>query len=91
MQPARERGANKPKSIQAKPNKSKQKSLDLLGVIRPNRAFSMGCGRKNKKNPTSPSGRDRDALSPVSPVKQRARPWAAALAGQGWIRPIRRG
>jgi hypothetical protein len=30
------------KQIQAKPNKSKQKSLDLHGFIRPNRDFSMG-------------------------------------------------
>jgi hypothetical protein len=40
---------NKPKQVQAKPNKSKQKSLDLLGIICPNWAFSMGYGRKNKK------------------------------------------
>jgi hypothetical protein len=32
------------KQIQAKPNKSKQKALDLLGFIRPNRDFSMGYG-----------------------------------------------
>jgi hypothetical protein len=37
------------KQNQAEPNKSKQKGLDLLGFIRPNRAFSMGCGRKNNK------------------------------------------
>ena len=36
----------KPKQIQANPNKSKQNCLDLLGFIRPNRDFSMGCGRK---------------------------------------------
>jgi hypothetical protein len=30
------------KQIQIKPNKSKQKSLHLLGFIRPNQAFSMG-------------------------------------------------
>jgi hypothetical protein len=30
------------KQIQAKPNKFKQKGLDLLGFIRPNRDFSMG-------------------------------------------------
>jgi hypothetical protein len=40
-------GAN---SVQANPNKTKQKSLDFLGFIRPNRGFSMGYGRKNKKN-----------------------------------------
>jgi hypothetical protein len=31
------------KESQAKPNESKQKGLDLLGFIRPNRAFSMAC------------------------------------------------
>jgi hypothetical protein len=41
-------GAN---SVQANPNKTKQKSLDFLGFIRPNRDFSMGYERKNKKNP----------------------------------------
>jgi len=30
------------KLIQAEPSKSKQKRLDLLGFIRPNRDFSMG-------------------------------------------------
>jgi hypothetical protein len=30
------------KGFQAKPNKTKQNSLDLLGFIRPNRGFSMG-------------------------------------------------
>jgi hypothetical protein len=29
--------------IQAKPNKTKQKGLDLLGFIRPNRDASKGC------------------------------------------------
>jgi hypothetical protein len=33
---------NKSKQIQATPNKTKLNSLDLLGVIRPNRGFSMG-------------------------------------------------
>jgi hypothetical protein len=33
------------KQIQAKPNKSKQKGLDSLGFIRPNRDFSMGYGQ----------------------------------------------
>jgi hypothetical protein len=37
--------------VQAKPNKTKQKSLDFLGFIRPNRDFSMGYEQKNKKNP----------------------------------------
>jgi hypothetical protein len=37
-------------SAQANPNKTKQKSLDFLGFIRPNRDFSMGYGQKNKKN-----------------------------------------
>jgi hypothetical protein len=32
------------------PNKTKQKSLDLLGFVRPNRDFSKGCEQKNKKN-----------------------------------------
>jgi ArsR family transcriptional regulator len=32
------------KGLQAKPNKTKQNSLDLLGFIRPNRDFSMGYG-----------------------------------------------
>jgi hypothetical protein len=38
------------KSIQAKPNKTKQNCLDLLGFIRQNRDFSMGYEEKNKKN-----------------------------------------
>jgi hypothetical protein len=33
-----------PNSIQAKPNKTKQKSLHFLGDIRPNQTFSMGYG-----------------------------------------------
>jgi hypothetical protein len=37
-------------SPQANPNKTKQKSLDFLGFIRPNRDFSKGCEQKNKKN-----------------------------------------
>jgi hypothetical protein len=32
------------KFIQAKPNKTKQKSLDLLGFLWSNRGFSMGYG-----------------------------------------------
>jgi hypothetical protein len=32
------------KSVQINPNKTKQKSLDLLGFIRPNRDFSKGYG-----------------------------------------------
>jgi hypothetical protein len=36
-------------SDQTNPNKTKQKSLDFLGFIRPNRDFSMGYERKNKK------------------------------------------
>jgi hypothetical protein len=39
----------KARSVQANPNKTKQKSLDLLGFIRPNRDFSMGYEQKNKK------------------------------------------
>jgi hypothetical protein len=43
--PARSRGFNQSaSSSQANPNKSKQKGLDLLGFIRPNRYFSMGYG-----------------------------------------------
>jgi hypothetical protein len=33
--------------VQEKANKAKQKSLDLLGVIWPNRGFSKGYGEKN--------------------------------------------
>jgi hypothetical protein len=36
-------------SVQAKPNKTKQESLDFLGFIRPNRDFSMGYDEKNNK------------------------------------------
>jgi hypothetical protein len=32
------------RSFQANPNKTKQKSFDFLGFIRPNRDFSMGYG-----------------------------------------------
>jgi hypothetical protein len=32
----------RPKQIQINPSKTKQKSLDLLGFIRPNRDFSRG-------------------------------------------------
>jgi hypothetical protein len=43
--PSREAGFNlRANSIQINPNKSKQKSLDFLGFIRPNRDFSMGYG-----------------------------------------------
>src|SRR5271170_5353433 len=42
------------KDVQAQPSKSKQKCLVLLGFIRPNRDFSIGCGGKNKKNPLPP-------------------------------------
>jgi hypothetical protein len=41
------------KRTQAKPNKSKQNGLDLLGFIRPNRDFSKSYAGKNKKNPVS--------------------------------------
>jgi hypothetical protein len=47
MLPAPRRGASKP--AQAKPSKTKQNCLDLLGFIRPNRDFSMGYDGKNKK------------------------------------------
>jgi hypothetical protein len=46
-------GAN---SVQTNPNKTKQKSLDFLGFIRPNRDFSKGYERKSKKNSTRVSG-----------------------------------
>jgi hypothetical protein len=35
--------------VQGKSGKTKQKSLDLLGFIWSNRAFSKGYGEKNKK------------------------------------------
>jgi hypothetical protein len=48
--PGRSGGFNQSgNSLQANPNKSKQKSLDFLGFIRPNRDFSMGYEQKNKK------------------------------------------
>jgi hypothetical protein len=39
--------------LQANPNKTKQKSLDLLGFIWPIRDLSVGYAAKNKKNPGS--------------------------------------
>jgi hypothetical protein len=36
--------------VLGEPRKTKQKPLDLLGFIWPNRSFSKGCDRKNKKN-----------------------------------------
>jgi hypothetical protein len=36
-------------SVQTNPNKTKQKSLDFLGFVRPNRDFSKGYERKIKK------------------------------------------
>jgi hypothetical protein len=49
-EPIRGRGFNQgANSSQANPNKTKQKSLDFLGFIRPNRDFSMGYDGKNKK------------------------------------------
>jgi hypothetical protein len=36
-------------SVQINPNKTKQKSLDSLGLIHQNRDFSMGYGQKIKK------------------------------------------
>jgi hypothetical protein len=38
---------------QIRPSKTKQKCLDSLGFIRPNRDFSMSYGKKNKKIPVS--------------------------------------
>jgi hypothetical protein len=37
--------------MQDNPNKNKEKSLDFLGFVWPNRGFSMGYKEKNKKNP----------------------------------------
>jgi hypothetical protein len=37
------------KSIQGKPNKTKEKSLFFLGFLLPNRAFSMGYGKSKEK------------------------------------------
>jgi hypothetical protein len=37
------------KSAQAKPNKSKQNSLDLFGFARPNRDFSKGYGQSKQQ------------------------------------------
>jgi hypothetical protein len=34
------------KSFRARPRKTKQKCIDLLGLIRPIRDFSFGCGGK---------------------------------------------
>jgi hypothetical protein len=34
------------KRFQTRPNKSKQKRLDIFGFIRQDRDFSMGCERK---------------------------------------------
>jgi hypothetical protein len=39
--------------VQGKANKTKQKSLDLLGFIWPNPDFSKGYGQKNKKSKIS--------------------------------------
>jgi hypothetical protein len=47
------RRPNSAKQNQARPNKSKQYCLDLLGFISPNRDFSTSYGEKNKKNPLS--------------------------------------
>jgi hypothetical protein len=46
----------------------KQKGLDLLGFIRPNRAFSMGYSRKKNKKifPASPHGAKRPTGSALS-------------------------
>jgi hypothetical protein len=35
--------------VQGDPRKSKEKGLDLFGLLWPNRAFSKGYRRKNKK------------------------------------------
>jgi hypothetical protein len=45
--PQRRRFNQSASSVQAKPNKTKQNSLDFLGFIRPNRDFSMGYDEKN--------------------------------------------
>jgi hypothetical protein len=43
------RRPNLTKPVQARPNKSKQKRLDLFGFIRPNRDFSMGYDDSKQK------------------------------------------
>jgi hypothetical protein len=43
------------KQIQEKPNKTKQKSLDLFGFIRPNQGFSRGYGGTQIKKFLLPS------------------------------------
>ena len=46
-------------SFQTNPNKNKENSLDFVGFLSPNRGFSKGYRRKNKKNRlvlNSPSG-----------------------------------
>jgi hypothetical protein len=48
-----ERSRRSAKQRQAKPSSAKSNRLDLLGFIRPNRDFSMGCGGKKQKNPGS--------------------------------------
>jgi hypothetical protein len=35
--------------FQARPSESKENCLDLLGLIRQNQDFSMGCDEENKK------------------------------------------
>jgi hypothetical protein len=51
--------------------------LDLLGFIRPNRAFSMGYSRKNKKIRPSLSGCVQIASQPVTTQPDRSFPAAA--------------
>jgi hypothetical protein len=50
-----------------KPNKTKQKSLDFLGFIRPNRDFSMGYGESSKKSSGGVSRDVQNVLTARSP------------------------
>jgi hypothetical protein len=54
---------NAAKLIQAKPNKTKQKSLRFLGFLWPNWGFSMGYGESKEKSLSFCSGHGADPLS----------------------------
>jgi hypothetical protein len=59
-----------------KTNKSKQKSLDLLGFLWPNRDFSKGYTGKNKKIPfrlSSPAGLWTKRVKPLLSSHSRPR------------------
>ena len=83
IQPSRE-------FLQANPNKSKEKGLDFLGFIRPNRDFSMGYG---EKNPTPVSGCVRNVSLPCAACLNRiplSSPHRRVLGVAGSIRRIGR-